>query len=179
MKTNPENIKNQEFSKSFRGYDVDEVEVFLERLADELDGLNKENEKLKEELDERSERINEYRKIEKNLQTALISAQDSTNRAADSARKQANLIIKEAELKARQTVELAKDEAAEVRMSVYRLREERDIIVAKLKAIVETQEKLIKRDYEVKELHLTNEEPEPVEETRDGINVENILEKLL
>ena len=179
MKFNPENIKNYEFNKAFRGFDVDEVEVFLEKIADELDGLHKENDRLKSELEEKTGLINEYRKIEKNLQNALISAQESTNRAADSAKKQSNLIMKEAELKARQTVELAKNEAAEVRNSVYRLREERDIIIAKLKAIVETQEKLITRDYEDKKLHSGRVEPEPIRENSDGINVENILEKLL
>lgn len=180
MKSNPVNIKSHEFEKSLRGYDTDEVEVFLEKIADELDELQKENSHLKINLDEKSAQVDEYRKMEKNLQNALIAAQESTSRAADSARKQANLIIKEAEIKARQTIESAKAEAAEIRNSVYRLREERYIIIAKLKSIVETQEKLLKRDYKEKELKLTSEQVEERDEVKGNIiNVENILEKLL
>jgi cell division initiation protein len=44
MKVSPISIKKQEFSKSLRGYDPEEVQAFLEKLADEFDDLQKENE---------------------------------------------------------------------------------------------------------------------------------------
>lgn len=179
MKTNPADIRTHSFNKALRGFDVDEVEVFLEKLADELDELQKENFRLNEEVEKMSERVNEYRKIEKNLQDALIAAQESSNRAADSARKQANLIIKESELKARQIVEKAKEEAGNIRTSVYRLREERDIIIAKLKSIVETQEKLLNKDNSNIKLKTTRVITETKKDSSEEINVDNILEKLL
>ena len=67
MKISPIEIRQQEFSKKMRGYDPDEVQNFLESLAEELDKLNTENESLKSEAESLTEQINEYKKIEQNL----------------------------------------------------------------------------------------------------------------
>ena len=68
MKFSPPNIKKQEFTKSMRGYDKEEVQAFLDKLANEVDELQKDNEKLKAELDETQTKLVEYKKKEKNLQ---------------------------------------------------------------------------------------------------------------
>ncbi len=65
MKISPIEIRQQEFTKKMRGYDPDEVQNFLESLAEELDKLNTENESLKSEVESLTEQINEYKKIEK------------------------------------------------------------------------------------------------------------------
>ena len=67
MKISPIEIRQQEFTKKMRGYDPDEVQNFLESLAEELDKINAENESLKSEVDSLTEQIGEYKKIEKNL----------------------------------------------------------------------------------------------------------------
>ena len=66
MKFSPFNIKNQEFNKALRGYDKDEVQLFLEKLSDEFEKINSENDSLKKELEKATSRINEYKRIEKN-----------------------------------------------------------------------------------------------------------------
>ncbi|MBK7380202.1 MAG: DivIVA domain-containing protein [Ignavibacteriales bacterium] len=86
MKFSPLSIKQQEFSKSMRGYETEEVQAFLEKLADEFDNLYKENEKLKRELDELNIKVAEYKRIEKNLQDTLLKAQDSTSRTMESSK---------------------------------------------------------------------------------------------
>jgi cell division initiation protein len=65
MKFSPFNIKNQEFNKALRGYDKDEVQLFLEKLSDEFEKINSENDSLKKELEKATSRINEYKRIEK------------------------------------------------------------------------------------------------------------------
>ena len=50
MKISPMEIRQQEFTKKMRGYDPDEVQNFLESLAEEFEKLNSENESLKENL---------------------------------------------------------------------------------------------------------------------------------
>ena len=65
MKISPIEIRQQEFTKKMRGYDPDEVQNFLESLAEELDKLNTENESLKSEVESLTEQISEYKKIEK------------------------------------------------------------------------------------------------------------------
>jgi cell division initiation protein len=178
MKFSPYNIKNQEFNKAMRGFDKDEVQLFLEKLADEFEKLNNENETFKKELEEATSKINEYRKIEKNLQDTLLRAHNSSSRAVESARKQTGLMIKEAELKAQQIIDKARGTADEIRNSVLNLREEKNLIIAKLKTLINSQASLLSAEiHEAKE----KEEPtKPVEQSEKlDINVDDILEKLL
>lgn len=180
MKFTPFGIKNQEFNKSVRGYDRDEVKAFLERLADEFERLQNENEKLLKEIEEKEEQLKEFKKIEKNLQNALLSATESTTKAIDSAKKQTALMIKEAEIKANQIIEKAKENANSIRDSVLKLREEKKLLIAKIKAMIETQANLLEvvsstayQEPKQKEISLESKEDQT------EINVNDILEKLL
>ena len=65
MKLTPENIKSQEFSKSLRGYNTEEVKAYLEKLATEFEDSLNENEQIKEEIKNVSERVTEFIKMEK------------------------------------------------------------------------------------------------------------------
>ena len=139
----PLSIKKQEFNSSLRGYDKEEVEAFLEKLADDFEELQQENESIKRQLDDANLRLSEFARIEKSLQGTLLKAQDSSTKAIESTKKQTNLMIKEAEIKASQIIEKAKNYAEEIRNSVINLREEKDLIIAKLKAIVNSQARLL------------------------------------
>jgi cell division initiation protein len=143
LKLSPIEIRQQEFQKKMRGYDPDEVQSFLEKLSDDLDELQKENESLKSELENVNEQLAEYKKIEKNLQDTLLKAQDSSTKSLEATKKQTGLMIKEAELKASQIIEKARENADELRNAVVNLREEKDLILAKLKAIVNSQANLL------------------------------------
>lgn len=178
MKISSIEIRQQEFEKKMRGYDPEEVKSFLEKIADELDELLKENETLKTELENANEQITEYKKIEKNLQDTLLKAQDSSTKSLEAAKKQSGLLIKEAELKASQIVEKARENADEIRNAVVNLREEKDLIIAKLKAIVSTQANLL-------ELKVSNAADEKlsgkkIEESKKmDIDINDILNKIL
>ena len=139
----PLSIKKQEFNKSFRGYDKEEVEAFLEKLADDFEELQQESESIKRQLDDANLRLSEFARIEKSLQDTLLKAQESSTKAIESTKKQTSLMIKEAEIKASQIIEKAKNYAEEIRNSVINLREEKDLIIVKLKAIVNSQARLL------------------------------------
>lgn len=180
MKFTPFGIKNQEFNKSVRGYDRDEVKAFLEKLADEFERLQNENDKLLKDLEEKEGQLKEFKKIEKNLQTALLSATESTTKAIDSAKKQTALMLKEAEIKAAQLIEKAKESANAIRDSVLKLREEKKLLVAKIKAMIETQSNLL--EMSTQSLGSAERQKEKVADNKEDqteINVDDILEKLL
>ena len=143
MKISPLSIKKQEFSKSFRGYDQEEVQAFLEKLSDEFEELQTENESIKRELEDANIRLSEFSRIERSLQDTLLRAQESSTKAVESTKKQTGLMIKEAEIKATQVIEKAKTKADEIRDSVVALREEKNLIIAKLKAIINSQARLL------------------------------------
>lgn len=188
MKFSAINIKNQQFSNSLRGYDKDEVKLFLERIADEYERLCSENDELKKDNERLQARIHEYRKIEKNLQDTLLKAQESSSRSVESAKKQSALIIKEAELKAAQMVEKAKQNADDIRNSVLRLREEKNLLIARLKAFVGTQSRLLElvgaeedespRDKALPAKTEPSEITAPEKKPEGDINLDKILESL-
>lgn len=178
MKFSPINIKKQEFNRTVRGYDKDEVQAFLDKLADEFDMLQKENESLKKELEEAKVKISEFRKIEKNLQDTLLKAQESSTKSIESTKKQSNLMLKEAEIKASQILEKARENANEIRNAVINLREEKNLIVANLKSIINSQAHLLEMKVEdVKEEIIEVKEPEQAKKI--DINIDEIVNKLL
>lgn len=173
----PENIKRQVFKKSLKGFDPDEVQAFIGKLADEIDGLQKENTVLKRNLEQITLQLTEYKRMEKNIQDTLAKAQETSARTIESARKQTNLMIQEAELKARQLLDKARENANEVRNAVIQLREEKQMIVSKLKAVINSQAHL----FEMK-VENADKETEPVKtverSSKINIDADNIADKL-
>lgn len=176
MKFTPLNIKQQEFHKALRGFDEKEVRSFLERVADEFEELRENLEKLTRENKLLKSQIDEYKSIEKSLQNTLLSAQETTSKTVDSVRKQTALMLKEAELKSKQMIEKAKEEAEFIRNSVAKLREEKNFYIARLKAMVETQEKIL--NLSLKQESKETDKSSEMKTTKE-INTEEILEKLL
>jgi len=178
MKISPLSIKRQEFNKVMRGYDKDEVQSFLGRLSDEFESLQKENDSLKRELEESTSKLAEFRRIEKNLQDTLLKAQESSSKSIESIKKQSSLMIKEAEIKASQIMEKAKENANEIRNAVINLREEKDLIIANLRAIVNSQSNLLETKVETAGEEIM--EAGQIEQAKKiDINVEEIVNKLL
>ncbi len=179
MRFTPYNIKAQEFNKSVRGYDKEEVRIYLETLANEFEKLSNENEELSNKIKNSSDEIGEFKKLEKTLQATLVTAQESSSKAVESARKQNQLIIKEAEIKANQLVERASKEAELIRDSVLKLREEKNLLIAKLKAMIETQAQILDIGSKTFEAKPIPQEEKIVEVDNSEIDVDNVLEKLL
>jgi cell division initiation protein len=178
MKFSPMSIKNQEFRKSIRGFDKEEVQAFLDKLSNEFETLQRENEQLKKDLDNANIKLNEFRKIEKNLQNTLLRAQESSTKSLESTRKQSNLMVKEAEIKASQILEKARESANEIRNAVINLREERDLVVAKLKSIISSQAHLLEMKVEK-----AGDEKKPVKKieraNKIDIDIDEIVNKIL
>ena len=178
MKLSPLFIKKQEFEKSMRGYNVDEVQAFLDKISSEMEELINENEKLEQEVAALNRKVEEFQKIEKNLQDTLIKTQETSAQAIESSKKQAALIVKESEIKANQIIQNAEDIANEMRNAVIVLREEKDLIIARLKAIVSTQSNLL--EGKVKEAGEEPKKPKVQDEPeRLDIDVDGIVDKLL
>lgn len=181
MKFTPFGIKSQEFNKVLRGYDKDEVQAFLEKVADEFDRISTENDKLKKEADILNDQLKDFKKIEKSLQSTLLNAQESSTKAIDSVKKQSALMLKEAELKGAQIIEKAKENANAVRDTVLSLREEKNILIARLSAIVNSQSDLLEAHFQQRNIEVDVEKlyKQPKREEEAEINIDEIMEKLL
>ena len=104
MKLTPLDIRHKDFKRGMRGYVDTEVDTFLDEIADEFERLFKENIELSERCEVLQEKIDHYRSLEDTLQKTLVSAQRSAEELKVNAQKEAQLILHEAELKARQMV---------------------------------------------------------------------------
>ncbi|SDG97604.1 cell division initiation protein [Selenomonas sp. WCT3] len=85
----PMDIHNKDFKRSFRGYNEDEIDDFLDQVVNDYEKLFRENDRLKEEL-ERAHKDNEqYKQLEKNLKDTLLVAQKTAEEVTSSSRKNA------------------------------------------------------------------------------------------
>lgn len=148
MKLNPLSIKKQEFSRGMRGFDVQEVQDFLDRVADEYQSLLDENESLTKEMKDLKSQVAEYRKIEKELQNTLLHAQANTAKTLEDTKSEAEKLVREAEEKARQIAEQNTEAEANLRKQIRQLSEEKKLFLSRLQAVVATQAKLLGIPYD-------------------------------
>lgn len=94
-------IKKRDFRKSLRGYDTDEVDAFLETVSNHFEKLIVENRNQAERIKSLLQDIDIYKENELNLQRAIIKSQDLGEQIVDNAKRKSDLIVREAELNAR------------------------------------------------------------------------------
>ena len=122
MKLTPLDIRHKEVKRAMRGYADVEVDEFLDEVADEFERVFKENIDLRDRLEGLEEQVSNYRRMEETLQKTLITAQASADELKQSSTKEAQLIVHEAELQARQLVNEAYTERQSVEQATARLR---------------------------------------------------------
>jgi len=105
-------ILEKTFKRSFKGYDEDEVDRFLDQVIDEFKALQAENESLKATLTETSERLSRVSETEATIMNTLVSAQKSSERLLAEAARKAELIIDSAQTTAARRAEQTKTELA-------------------------------------------------------------------
>ena len=106
-------IKQHEFERSFRGYNVDEVNQFLGEIAQEWDKMFNEIKMLKMQLDIAEKEASKLRDVEMTLIKTLRTAEDTSSRIAESAQLEAARKLDHAQAEAARTVDTAKQEAAQ------------------------------------------------------------------
>ncbi len=122
MKLTPLDIRHKEFKRGMRGYADEEVDEFLDQIADEFERLFKDNIDLSERVENLEEQVTRYRRIEETLQKTLVSAQQSAEEVKQNATKESQLILRDAELKARQMVNESYADKQRIEGSLTKLR---------------------------------------------------------
>ena len=143
MKITPLDIQQQQFRVRFRGFDMVEVDNFLDLLANEFEELLKENSRIGEEDRRKAERITQLEAGEKELRDTLVSVQRITEEMKNNARKEGELIIEEAKLNARKILEAAQSQALQIEGEINQLKRQRAEFEAALRAAVEMHWRLL------------------------------------
>jgi cell division initiation protein len=130
-------IQNQGFRHGFRGYDCDEVDLFLQSVAEEIERINLEHGEMLEETGRLRKELAELRSREETLQKTLVSAQCMVDEMKDRAGREGELLVQEARLRAERLVKGAHDRLVQVESDVNRSRMERDTLERRLRAVLE------------------------------------------
>lgn len=143
MKLTPLDIRKQEFKRTMRGFDPDEVEAFLSMVADELELLIREKNQLNDELIKLRTQLKDYQQVEHTLRETLVKAQSTVEESRANSRREAELILHEAELKAEQIVKDAKDELMNLRNEIQLLKVQKESFAKRLRHLLESQIELL------------------------------------
>ncbi len=175
MALTPLDIKRQEFKKVLRGFDTVEVTSFLEMMSAEYADALRQVKELKERLMEAEITLRDFKQKERDLQQVLMQAQETSTRSIDHARKEAELIIGEAELKAHQIVERGRGEVTRFKDEVTTLRVRKDTLISRLKILLNSELELIK----ALEVEDDDFQKDPGKGTgKEHFHVDEILKKL-
>jgi len=144
MKLTPLDIRKQEFKRVMRGYDPVEVDTFMDMMANEFEEILKSQKDMRDRLVELDVQLRDYRQIEKTLQQTLLQAQETTGKTYEAARKDAELITREAEQKAAKIVEQAHDEQARIRNEIMQLTIRKETLIQQLRVVLSAELDLLK-----------------------------------
>lgn len=144
MRLTPLDIKKQQFKKVLRGYDPEEVDTFLDMMANEFEAVLREQKEVRERANELETQIKDYRQIERALQQTLMQAQEATGRTYESARREADLIVQEAELKAAKIVEQAKGELGRLQNELLQIQGRKDSLIGRMRVLLSSELDLLR-----------------------------------
>jgi len=96
MAIRPVDIRRKEFKSGFRGYDANQVDDFLDEVADEFERTFAENQRMSEEITTLQERLQQFEELESSIREALVHAQQTARDLRRNAGKEAELIVREA-----------------------------------------------------------------------------------
>jgi cell division initiation protein len=147
VRITPMDIRQQQFTvKMFRGFDTQEVDTFLEDLAADYEALLKENSLLKEQLQALEERTRGLEEREKVLQETLVTTQRLVEEMKDQARREAAVIIREAEVQADRIIEASRSAEGSLQSEIIALKRTRRQLAEGLRSTVEMYQRLLEQD---------------------------------
>jgi len=143
MKMTPLDIQQMMFKTSFRGYDKEEVNRFLEEIAETVEELNRDSAVQREKIVFLEQQLTELKRTETTLSNTLVSAQSLAEDVKRSAQRESELVIKEAELKAGEMIRQARVELSNTQRDLSALQKQRLLMVERLRATLRTFERML------------------------------------
>lgn len=148
MRITPLDIQQKQFKVKIRGFDMEEVYSFLEIIREELEEILKENSMLKEKVAILENQMEEYRKIEQSIRDTLMTAQKLVDEYQANAKKEAELIIKDAEIKAENILKEAQEKVVKIHEDIVDLKGIRRHFKEEIKRLIESHLRMLEFDKE-------------------------------
>ena len=143
-------IRDKAFSTKFRGYDIDEVEEFLDIIVNDYEELIRENHEKEAKIRNLEERLIYFDEMKDSLSQSLLIAQDTAERVKQAAQERSGNIVQQAEQDAQRLLDRAKykandilrqatDNAKRVAVETEELKNKTRVFHQRLKSTIESQ----------------------------------------
>jgi len=153
MRITPLDIQQKTFpTQMLRGFEQEEVYSFLELVREEMEELLRENASLKEQLSRADSQLQEFNNMNSTLRDTLVTTQQMVEEYKANSRKEADLIIREAESRADEIIKAAQERAVKIHEDIVELKGIRRHFKEEVKRLIESHMKMIEFDKERKRL---------------------------
>ena len=156
MKMTPMDIQQQQFRSSFSGLDRTEVRQFLQLVSETVTELSLENSELKTEVRRMQQTLDEFGQTENLLKQAMITAQKAVEDVREQTKKEADIIISEAELRAEKLLHHAHIRLSSILDDIQQLKSQKIRVIEDLRSLLRTHMELL-------QLHDDKQQQEPDE----------------
>lgn len=146
MPLTPLDIHNKEFGRRLRGYDEDEVNEFLDQVIKDYEALIRENKELQNQVLALQEKLNHFANLEETLSKTIIVAQEAADEVKNNAKKEAQLVIKEAEKNADRIINEALAKSRKIALEIEEMKKQASIYRTRFRTLVEAQLELLSQD---------------------------------
>lgn len=146
MPLTPLDIHNKDFGKSFRGYDEDEVNEFLDQVIKDYEIVIREKKDLENRANDLEEKLKHFNNIEETLNKSILVAQEAAEEVKSNAQKEAKLIIREAEKNADRIVNEALSKARKIAIEIEDLKKQSKVFRNRFKMLIEAQLEMVNHD---------------------------------
>lgn len=137
MNITPLDIQQKRFHMGFRGYDRGEVETFLDLVREDMELLLREVTELREFRQTYEDRLRELHEKEETVKNTMIMTQKIAEDLKENARKEATLLLKDAELRSQQIVSNAQQEKARIEAELQELRRRKHHFLQDIKKVIQ------------------------------------------
>ena len=135
----PIDIQKKEFSKSMRGYNSADVDLFMNQVATTLEDLLKENEDLQVRVKHAEEELDKFNRIEQTLRDALVVAQSTAEDVVRTANEKADHIVATAEHKAEKILDDANNRIIDARKEYEEAKKDAILFKTRFKTLLSAQ----------------------------------------
>ncbi len=143
MNLTPLDVQQQQFRVRFRGFDIREVDRFLEQVAEAFSALKSENKDFREEIRSLKLETQGYKEREETFKRAMLNSQKVLEQMKDNARKSAEVIVADAEVKAEKVLNRAHNRLSQLHEDIAELKRQRMQIEVQIRAVIESHSKLL------------------------------------
>ena len=153
MELTSADIEHKTFRTRLKGFDRQEVEIFLHEIAEEIQRLRVKNSDQQKQLQDFGKEIHEHKEREKAIRNVLLNAHKTADQMKANAEKEARLIVAEAELKAEKILQGAQQRLDRLHTDIAEIKRQRLQMEARLRSTIEACQHLLDHNAEDEEDH--------------------------